>query len=294
MTRPVVGVDAVETPAPCSTSGQQANGPRPPAWQAAVRPALGLRTSATSRPSGTMPGPGPNPPSATCGVHTAERRRAGGKPSACLRACRSPPRRPGRAARSAPASTSPVPARGPRGGRPRSTRPAWFAATTSRRQRADAATHRDHAAEVEGADRRSRTSTASRPCDAPGPPRGRGAAGSGRRDLGRPFISGARRAATSASSVPREARRGQRAGRPPRSAAGAASARSYAVSPPIYSRPIALSRRRRPEGTAVPLWPRSAPMLGSASQRWFGPVGMRGLDRAWLSGNASRGAVRPR
>ena len=32
----------------------------------------------------------------------------------------------------------------------------------------------------------------------------------------------------------------------------------------------------------------------SASEQRFGPVGMRGFDRAWLSGNASRGAVRPR
>ena len=43
-------------------------------------------------------------------------------------------------------------------------------------------------------------------------------------------------------------------------------------------------------------WPFTGPSAARilCSEQSFGPVGMRGFDRAWLSGNASRGAVRPR
>jgi hypothetical protein len=34
--------------------------------------------------------------------------------------------------------------------------------------------------------------------------------------------------------------------------------------------------------------------MDGITERPFGPVGMRGLDRVWLSADASRGAVRPR
>ena len=39
---------------------------------------------------------------------------------------------------------------------------------------------------------------------------------------------------------------------------------------------------------------RRDPVLGSAVRTAVRPVGMRGFDRAWLPGNASRGAVGPR
>ncbi len=187
-----------------------------------------------------MPGPGPNPPSATSAY---TRRSATGRRKPSAVSARVDRRRVGRG--------------GQHGRRRRRHRPFQLErlavaglvhpAGLVRRhhvaqQRADAATHRHQAAEVEGAHRRLELATAARPCGAPGPPRGRGAAGSGRRDRGRPS-SPAREGGHEREQRPRE----HDAGHEQEGRRGQQRVRHRPIvrrSPPIRSR---ARRRRRPE-----------------------------------------------
>ena len=193
-----------------------------------------------------MPGPGPNPPSATSAY---TRRSADGQADAERRS-----RRASIVASSAGAGSTDGAGVDIARSSSSASRVAGLVHPAGLVRRHDVAQARapmprpivSQAAEVEGAHRRrSNSRRPRRRCAAPGPPRGRGAAGSGRRDRGRPSSARRESAATSASSVARDARRGPRAGRPPRSAAGAASSRSYAARRRIRSRVRDAARRPR-------------------------------------------------